>query len=36
MNPMTCFHIGMSAAHAGEDLHRIDLNLLVALDALTR
>ncbi len=36
MNPMTCFHVGMSSTHAATDLHRIDLNLLVALDALTR
>ena len=33
---MTCFHTSMSSAHVTEDLHRIDLNLLVALDALTR
>jgi DNA-binding transcriptional LysR family regulator len=36
MKPMTCFHTSMSTAHATEGLHRIDLNLLVALDALTR
>jgi len=36
MKPMTCFYIGMSATHTAVDLHRIDLNLLVALDALTR
>jgi len=36
MNPMTCFHVGMSVAHTADDLHRIDLNLLVALDALAR
>ncbi len=33
---MTCSHAGMSAVHVEADLHRIDLNLLVALDALTR
>ncbi len=40
MNPMTCFYAGMSDMHAmfhsAPDLHAIDLNLLVALDALTR
>ena len=36
MNPMSCFHVGMSSTHDVEGLHRIDLNLLVALDALTR
>jgi len=36
MNPMTCFHISMSKTHTAEGLHHIDLNLLVALDALTR
>ncbi|MGB5372873.1 MAG: LysR family transcriptional regulator [Polyangiales bacterium] len=33
---MTCFHAGMSITHTADDLHRIDLNLLVALDALAR
>lgn len=36
MNPMTCFYSGMSVTHTVDDLHRIDLNLLVALDALAR
>lgn len=36
MNPMTCFYMAMSVTHAIEELHRIDLNLLVALDALAR
>ena len=36
MNPMTCFHACMSSVHSAPNLHRIDLNLLVALDALTR
>ena len=36
MNPMTCFHAGMNIIHTADDLHRIDLNLLVALDALAR
>ena len=36
MNPMTCFYAGMSATHVMQALHEIDLNLLVALDALTR
>lgn len=36
MNPMTCFYSSMSSFHTTEDLHRIDLNLLVALDALAR
>ncbi len=33
---MTCFHVVMNTAHAFADLHAVDLNLLVALDALTR
>ena len=33
---MTWFYAGMSRIHDAADLHRIDLNLLVALDALTR
>ena len=36
MNPMTCFHAYMSSTHTADNLHRIDLNLLVALDALAR
>jgi len=36
MNPMTCFHSYMSVTHTADDLHRVDLNLLVALDALAR
>ena len=36
MNPMTWFHAGMSVTHTADNLHRIDLNLLVALDALAR
>ena len=36
MNPMTWFHTGMSVTHTADNLHRIDLNLLVALDALAR
>lgn len=35
MNPMSCFYIGMSDTHT-RALHRVDLNLLVALDALAR
>jgi DNA-binding transcriptional LysR family regulator len=33
---MSWFDVSMSNAHAEETLHRIDLNLLVALDALAR
>jgi len=36
MNPMTCFYVTMSSTHTAHDLHRVDLNLLVALDALAR
>jgi len=36
MNPMTCFNAVMSSTHTAAGLHRVDLNLLVALDALTR
>lgn len=40
MNPMTCFYIDMNDVHdasrAIPDLHTVDLNLLVALDALAR
>jgi DNA-binding transcriptional LysR family regulator len=36
MNPMIESYASMSEAHDGGALHRIDLNLLVALDALTR
>ena len=36
MNRMACFYVGMSSIHDIDDLHAVDLNLLVALDALTR
>jgi DNA-binding transcriptional LysR family regulator len=36
MKPMSCLYVIMSSAHDEEGLHRIDLNLLVALDALAR
>lgn len=36
MREMTCFYGGMSTTHDLLDLHAIDLNLLVALDALAR
>lgn len=36
MNPMSCFHRYMNTTHTDVELHRIDLNLLVALDALAR
>ncbi len=36
MNPMTCFYVDMSETHTADALHGIDLNLLVALDALAR
>lgn len=36
MNPMTCLYIPMSSNHDAASLHQVDLNLLVALDALAR
>ena len=36
MNQMTCFYIYMSGVHDLPSLHAVDLNLLVALDALAR
>jgi DNA-binding transcriptional LysR family regulator len=36
MNQMSCFYMCMSTTHDAAALHGIDLNLLVALDALTR
>jgi DNA-binding transcriptional LysR family regulator len=33
---MSCFHMLMSSNHVVDQLHRIDLNLLLALDALAR
>lgn len=36
MNPMIEFYISMSDTHETASLHAVDVNLLVALDALTR
>lgn len=36
MNPMSCLYASMKKIHDASRLHRVDLNLLVALDALAR